>query len=83
VAFSNTLVSERTDFVRSLRAIGIADEQVSVCAVYNPAKLDQRSLQTKLHRYEKSTGVKIASVKPQQSMKGSCGFVTSARSAIL
>jgi hypothetical protein len=83
VAFSNTLVSEHTDFVRSLRALGIADEQVSVCAVYNPDKLDQRSLQTKLQRYEQSTGVKVASVKPQKSMKGSCGFVTTVRSAIL
>ena len=83
VAFTNTLVSEHTDFVRFLRAIGIADEQVSVCAVYNPAKLDQRNLQTKLQRYVESTGVRIASVKPQKSMKGSYGFVTTVRSAIL
>lgn len=83
VAFTNTLVSEHTDFVRSLRAIGIADELVSACAVYNPAKLDRRSLQTKLQRYMESTGVKIASVRPQKSMKGSAGFVTTVRSAIL
>jgi len=83
VAFTNTLVSEHTDFVRSLRAIGIADEQVKACAVYNPAKLDQTSLPTRLQRYVESTGVKIVSVRPQKSMKGSCGFVTTVQSAIL
>jgi len=83
VSFSNTLVSEHADFVRSLRTIGIADEQVSVCAVYNPARLDEESLQINLQRCCERTGIKVGFVRAQKSMKGSCSFVTTVRSVIL
>jgi len=83
VSFTNTLVSEHADFVRCLRAIGIADEQVSACVVYNPARLDEESLQTNLHRYFERTGIKVGFVRARKQMKGSCGFVTTVRSVIL
>jgi hypothetical protein len=82
VAFKNSSLSEHSDFVSSLRELGISTS-ISARCTFNPNKSSDQKAGEYSEAYAKATGVTISTIDRMDGMKGTIAAYTYVRSTIL
>ncbi len=83
VAFKNSSLSEHSDFVSSLRELGISSPTISARCTFNPNKSSSQKIHEYSETYARTTGVTISAFDRMDGMKGTIAAYTCVRSTVL
>ena len=81
IAFKNTSIFEHTDFVSSLRELGVTN--ITARCTFNPSKITEEKISAYTSNYTCATRIPVTSLDALDEMKGAIAAYTHVRSVIL